>query len=88
MIDSAMQPGAAQKAFSMHVESFWQRHSSKVIALSAALLLYVLWCVLCFAEPCGLSLEALGPDDLTRIVSQVKRKIFICRSPQRMLQAW
>lgn len=57
MIDSAMQPGAAQKAFSMHVESFWQRHSSKVIVLGAALLLYVLWCVICFAEPSGLTLK-------------------------------
>ena len=46
MIGSAMQPGAVQKALSMHVESFWQRHSTKVIALGAALLLYVLWCVL------------------------------------------
>ena len=46
MIGSAMQPGAAQKALSMHVESFWQRHSTKVIALGAVLLLYVLWCAI------------------------------------------
>ena len=46
IIGSAMQPGAAQKALSMHVESFWQRHSTKIVALGAALLLYVLWCAL------------------------------------------
>ena len=43
MLDSALQPGAAQKALSMHVESFWQRHGNKVLGLGAALLLYVLW---------------------------------------------
>ncbi len=44
MLDSAMQPGAAQKALSMQVESFWQRHGNKVLGLGAVFLLYVLWC--------------------------------------------
>ena len=43
MLDSAMQPGAAQKALSMQVESFWQRHGNKVLGLGAVVLLYVLW---------------------------------------------
>ncbi len=43
MLDSAMQPGAAQKALSMQLESFWQRHGNKVLGLGAAFLLYVLW---------------------------------------------
>ena len=43
MLDSAMHPGAAQKALSMQVESFWQRHGNKVLGLGAAVLLYVLW---------------------------------------------
>ncbi|CAL5223236.1 g5715 [Coccomyxa viridis] len=43
MLDSAMQPGAAQKALSMQVESFWQRHGNKVLGLGAVFLLYVLW---------------------------------------------
>ncbi len=38
MLDSAMQPGAAQKALSMQVESFWQRHGNKVLGLGAVVL--------------------------------------------------
>ena len=48
MLDSAMLPGAAQKALSMQVESFWQRHGNKVLGLGAVFLLYVLWCAALF----------------------------------------
>ena len=59
MLDSAMQPGAAQKALSMQVESFWQRHGNKVLGLGAAVLLYVLWCAATFALPSASSAMAL-----------------------------
>ena len=59
MLDSAMQPGAAQKALSMQVESFWQRHGNKVLGLGAAVLLYVLWCAATFAQPSASSAMAL-----------------------------
>lgn len=48
LIDSAVKPGAVQKAISLQLEAFWQRHGRKVIGVGAVFLLYFLWWALLF----------------------------------------
>ena len=47
LVNSATQPGSMQKVISLQFEAFWQRHGRKVLALGAAVLVYLLWCVSC-----------------------------------------
>jgi hypothetical protein len=43
LIGSAVRPGAVQKAISLQLEAFWQRHGRKVMGLGAVFVLYILW---------------------------------------------
>lgn len=43
LVDAAQTPGAVNRVLSLQLEAFWQRHSTKVLALGGVVLCYALW---------------------------------------------